>query len=297
MQTLNLTDNQFSHFNAFRVFESAHIKNNKRGLALLEQLQTTLELDAIISKYAMEASKYIDFSGLYFEGNSVKSTLRGSRKGKIERLFNIVIAGEFIGKLTYAMNSPLSSSNVKILEELHNYLQYPLKNAIVYQEALNLAMQDSLTALGNRRYFDEQIKRAMHQANRSHNSVGIIVADLNKFKAVNDTYGHAVGDKVLTHFADALRVSVRDSDSIFRFGGDEFVVLIEDASKESLEVIYHRIHEAVSVDAYLSKYNVGCSLGATFMNRSDTAQSFFERADQDLYRKKMNMSNNLSVVS
>ncbi len=296
MQTLNLLDSQFSEFNAYRVFDTHHVNTNKHGLALLEQLQTTLELDAMLSKFAMEASKYVDFSGLYFESNITSAAIRGSRKGKIERRFTLTAAGEVLGELVYAMNSPLSSTNVNILRELHAYLVHPIKNALAYKQALLLAMQDSLTGLGNRRYFDEQLNRAMHQAKRSHASVGIIVADLNKFKAINDTFGHAVGDKVLQHFADALRVSVRDSDSLFRFGGDEFVVLIEAADEQSLNVIYQRINDAVSLDAYLAKYQVSCSLGATFMLKDDTVHSFFERADKDLYRQKTRLAKNINIV-
>ncbi|REL32479.1 GGDEF domain-containing protein [Thalassotalea euphylliae] len=296
MQTLNLLEQQFSDFNAFRLFESNHLENNQLGLALLEQLQTTLDLNELLNKFAMMASRYVEFSGLSFKAESVEASIRGSRSGKISRHFNLSLNGQHLGRLVYGLNTPLSGSNEKILNELHRYFLNPLNNALTYRTALMLAMQDSLTGLGNRRYFDEQIKRAMHQANRSHNQVGLIVADLNKFKAINDTYGHAVGDKVLVHFADALRVSVRDSDSLFRFGGDEFVVLIECAGKESLEVIYHRIHDAVAADGYLEKYQVSCSLGATFMNRADTEKSFFERADQALYRKKMNMAPRLSLV-
>ncbi|WP_448211217.1 GGDEF domain-containing protein [Colwellia sp. MEBiC06753] len=296
MQTLNLLDHQFSEFNAFRLFESNHLSSNKRGLALLEQLQTTLELDRIIAKFAMEASKYIDFTGLKFQALDAQSTMRGSRKGKFNRQFNLLLAGEILGTLTYELNKKISSSNAKILEELHHYLIHPLNNALTYRRALMLAMQDGLTGLGNRRHFDEQLKRAMHQSLRNHDKVGLIVADLNKFKAINDTFGHAIGDSVLIHFANALRASMRDSDSIFRFGGDEFAVLIESAGKESLEVIYHRIHQAVASDDLLVEYQVTCSLGATFMNKADNAKSFFERADQDLYRRKMNMQAKLSLV-
>ncbi|REL27444.1 GGDEF domain-containing protein [Thalassotalea euphylliae] len=296
MQTLNLLEQQFSNFNAFRLFESNHLESNQRGLALLEQLQTTLDLNELLNKYAMVASKYIEFTGLTFKAESVEATIRGSRQGKIKRQFNLSINGQQLGRLTYSLNAPISGSTEKVMNELHRYLLHPLNNALTYRTALMLAMQDSLTGLGNRRYFDEQLKRAMHQANRSNNKVGLIVADLNKFKVINDTFGHAVGDKVLIHFADALRVSVRDSDSLFRFGGDEFVVLIECAGDESLEVIYHRIHEAVAADGYLEKYQVSCCLGATFMKCGDTEKSFFERADQALYRKKTNAAPLLSLV-
>ncbi|MFD2166022.1 GGDEF domain-containing protein [Thalassotalea euphylliae] len=296
MQTLNLLEQQFSSFNAFRLFESEHIENNKRGIALLEQLQTTLELDALLNKFAMEASKYVNFCGLTFKNEEATVVMRGHREGNFSRHFKLAVEGAALGTLTYNINAKFAGSHSKILEELHTYLLYPLKNALQFKRALAMAMQDSLTGLGNRRYYDEQVKRAMHQAKRQKSQVGLIVADLNKFKAINDTYGHAVGDKVLVNFANALRDSVRDSDSLFRFGGDEFVVLIEAAGKEALEVLYHRIHKAVASNDYLNKYQVTCSLGATFMNNADSEHSFFERADQALYRRKMNMPCNLAIV-
>jgi diguanylate cyclase (GGDEF)-like protein len=136
----------------------------------------------------------------------------------------------------------------------------------------------------------------MHHANRQQRQVGLMVCDLNKFKLINDTYGHHVGDEILKHFADALASSVRDSDSVFRFGGDEFVVIVEDASEHSLFVIEGRIQQALENGPLLSKYKVGCSLGTTFMKRTDNENSFFERADKALYGKKMQHPNSLSIV-
>ena len=294
MQTLNILDNHFSEFNALRVMDSVHVENTKHGLALLEQLQTSLELDKILNMFAMEAAKFVDFSGLYFKNSHLSQSIRGSRKAKSERHFELKIAGELIGILTYAVNSPISLTNYKILNELHQYLLYPLKNAIQYHQAIQLAMQDSLTGLGNRRYFDEQLKRAMHHANRHRSHVGLIVCDLNKFKSINDNYGHQIGDQVLIHFANALRISVRDSDSIFRFGGDEFSIIVESASNQSLAIIENRINHALTQDDLLAKYQVSSSLGMTFMNRADSEQSFFDRADKCLYKNKLSSSQNLS---
>jgi len=296
MQTLNSIDHHFSEFNAFRVFDSVALESNKRGLALLEQLQITLDIEKLLNIFAMEAAKYIDFSGLYFKYGSIRKTVRGSRQGKKERQFDLKINNEFIGVLTYAINTPISMSNFKILNELHQYLLYPLRNAISYSEAMQLARQDALTGLGNRRYFDEQLKRAMHSANRQHTRVGLIVCDLNKFKAINDTHGHKVGDDILIHFANALCASIRDSDSVFRFGGDEFAILVENASDNSLDIIDARLQQAIMNDALLAKYQVTSALGACFMNRADDEHSFFERADQALYRQKMNMPRTLSLV-
>jgi len=296
MQTLNILDNHFSEFNALRALGSSHFENTKHGLALLEQLQTSLELEKILNMFAMEAAKFVDFSGLYFKNGQITQSIRGSRKGKSERQFELKIAGEFIGILTYTINSPISLTNYKILDELHQYLVYPLKNSIQYHQAIQLAMQDALTGLGNRRYFDEQLKRAMHHANRQRSHVGLIICDLDKFKVINDNFGHQVGDKILIHFANALRSSVRDSDSVFRFGGDEFSIIVESASEQSLLVIENRINYALSQDALLAKYQISTSLGMTFMNRDDNEKKLFERADKLLYKNKLSSGRNLSIV-
>lgn len=296
MQSLNLLESQNYEYNAFKIFDSNITDNTQRKLALMEQLQCTLELDKILNIFAMEASKYISFTGLYFTQGDIRTCVRGSKTAKSERQFNLKLHGEFFGVLTYAINTPISLTNYKILEDLHQYLIYPINNAIKYQNAIALAMQDSLTGLANRRYFDEQIKRAMHHANRQKHQVGLMVADLNKFKLINDTYGHHIGDEILKAFANALRVSVRDSDSVFRFGGDEFVIIVEEASNNALQVIEMRIQKAIVEDVLLTKYNVGCSLGYTFMNRADDEKSFFERADKALYQQKSNQPISLTLV-
>ena len=296
MQTLNIFDNQNFELNSFNTFNDTDYNNTSRNFALLEQLQTTLELDKLLNIFAMEASKYIDFSGLYFQNSGLKSIVRGSKPGKSERQFELKINDHFLGLLTYAINTPVSLTNYKKLNELHEHLIYPINNAIQYKKAIDLAMQDGLTSLGNRRYFDEQLKRAMHHANRHQKHIGLIVADLNKFKLVNDTFGHHIGDEILINFGIALKSSTRDSDSVFRFGGDEFAIIVEDAGNESLSVIEKRINEAIKNDILLTKYQVSCSLGSTFMNRADTESSLFKRADKDLYDNKISPSIKLQLV-
>jgi two-component system cell cycle response regulator len=296
MQTLNLVENTHIDFNAFKLFDTSDHKDNYRKLALAEQLQTTLALDVLLNIFAMEAAKFVNFSGLYFKNGDINAAVPNSKSGKKERVYELKLNGNYIGILTYSLNAPISVTNHKILTNLHKLLIHPINNAIMYHNAMKLAMEDSLTGLGNRRQFDQQLKRAMHHANRQKSRIGLIVGDLNKFKTINDTHGHHAGDQVLKQFAEALKLSVRDSDSLFRFGGDEFAVLVEDANERSLELIECRIDKAIEENALLSKYKISCSLGYTYMNRADDEHSFFKRADANLYRVKMNMPNKLSVV-
>jgi diguanylate cyclase (GGDEF)-like protein len=297
MQTLNLLEHHFTDNNTFSsVFNINHDDSFIPGLVLLERLQTTLDVEELLAIFAKEVEKLVDFSGLYFKSQEFSSSIKGSRTAKVERTFELKIDNEFIGVLTYSVNKPISLPKYKILNQLHQHLLYPLRNALNYQMAAKLAMQDGLTNLGNRRYFDKQLTRAMHHANRQQSRVGLILGDLNKFKAINDSYGHQIGDLVLKHVAKAMSVSVRDSDSVFRFGGDEFAIIVENASDNSLHIIESRIKIAIDNDALLAKYQLSCSLGCTFMNRADNEYSVFERADQALYRQKMNMKRHFNVV-
>jgi diguanylate cyclase (GGDEF)-like protein len=305
MQTLNVLENRFSPFNTYSTLSTdvlnaenftSTVFDKNQTLTFMTKLQTTLDLDELLNIFAIEVTRFIDFSGLYFKSPKLNKTLRGSRKAKKERRFDLKIADDFIGTLSYGINGPISLTNYKVLEQLHKCLLHPLKNCIAYSSAMQLAMQDALTGLGNRRYFDEQLKRAMHNANRHHSLVGLVLGDLNKFKAINDNYGHVTGDIVLNGFANVLRTCIRDSDSLFRFGGDEFAIIVENANDTALAIIENRIEQALKTNALLSKYQLGCSVGSTFMNRADNEVSFFERADRNLYSTKMKSATHLSIV-
>jgi len=305
MQTLNVLDNRFSSFNTYSTLATGTLESEdyvediieqRQILSFMKKLQTTIDANELISLLATEAKRYIDFSGLYFKSKKLNQTLRGSRKSKAERCFDLKVDNEFIGTISYGINRPISNAGLKVLEQLHQCLLHPIKNAIAYYSAMQLAMHDGLTGLGNRRYFDEQLKRAMHNANRHHSLVGLVLGDLNKFKIINDTYGHAAGDVVLQEFANILRQCTRDSDSSFRFGGDEFAVIVENANDSALLIIEQRINNALENNPILAKYHLGCSLGSTFMSRADNEISFFERADEILYRNKVQSTANLSIV-
>jgi diguanylate cyclase (GGDEF)-like protein len=305
MQTLNVLDNRFSKFDTYSRLDTEGIItenftqllfDNKQVIAIMNQLQTTLDVDEILAILANEAARYIDFSGLYFKNKQISKTMRGSKIAKKESSFDLKIDDQFIGTLSYGINAPINLTNYRVLEQLHQCFLHPLKNAITYYTAMQLAMQDALTGLGNRRYFDAQLKRAMHNANRHHSLVGLVLGDLNKFKSINDNFGHNTGDQVLKEFASILRQCIRESDSLFRFGGDEFAVIVENANENALTLIEQRVNLALANNVLLSKHQLGCSLGSTLMTSSDNEESFFERADEMLYRSKVQLTTRLSVV-
>ncbi|MGB0937102.1 MAG: GGDEF domain-containing protein [Colwellia sp.] len=268
----------------------------QQGLVLLQQLQMTLDIDKQLKLFSLQAARYLNFSSLYFKSKQINRTLLASKKATKERQFDLKLNNEFIGTLSYGMTDSSNEADCQQINVLHQYLMPPLKNALQYNKAIELAMHDSLTCLGNRRYFDEQLKRAMHNATRQKTTLGLILADLNEFKSINDKHGHLVGDNVLKKFAKIAKKCVRDSDSIFRFGGDEFAILVENADDNALIIIENRLHKALKSNALMSKYNVSSSLGSTYMNSGDNKTSIFNRADSALYQHKATYPCKLKVV-
>ena len=113
MQTLNILESQTPAFNIFNTLTTEVIEYKSEKSSLMQQLQTTLDLNKLLNIFAMEASKYVNFSGLYFKNQSVSVALRGSQKSKNERQFELKLNDEFIGTLSYEANKPINMRDRK----------------------------------------------------------------------------------------------------------------------------------------------------------------------------------------
>lgn len=155
--------------------------------------------------------------------------------------------------------------------------------------------KDPLTGLGNRRYFDESIS-ALTASPGEERSMALLCLDLDDFKEINDTRGHATGDKVLQHVAESLRSHVRANDSIFRIGGDEFVILFKSVPEERVIAVGREIVDRLSAPWELNGEvcQFGASVGISF---SDTPAELLLQADVALYSAKRGGKGQVSVYS
>lgn len=153
-----------------------------------------------------------------------------------------------------------------------------------------LAQYDGLTGLANRRLFDERLGRALARARRSGQRVGVLVLDLNGFKAVNDGLGHPSGDRLLKIIAARLTARLRETDTIARFGGDEFALVIENLARpEYASLVARKVMDAIAPPVLLDerKVEVTASLGvAVSPDDGETADALLEGADRAMYRAK-----------
>jgi diguanylate cyclase (GGDEF)-like protein len=166
--------------------------------------------------------------------------------------------------------------------------RYVVKLQSAEQSLKKHAFLDPLTGLANRLLLMDRFQRAVQHARRSRTQFAVLMVDLNKFKAINDTYGHAAGDTVLITVAQRLVSVVRASDTVARLGGDEFVLIIESLTeREQIVVLGEKLIEMLAQDILLdcgTRVSLGGSIGfAWYPKDGDTLKDILEVADQAMY--------------
>ncbi|MEU7588985.1 diguanylate cyclase [Micromonospora sp. NPDC049230] len=165
-------------------------------------------------------------------------------------------------------------------------------NVRVHEEAQRLSLTDPLTGLWNYRYLRESIRREVERASRFGRMLSVLALDLDRFKDVNDTYGHAAGDTVLAEFARRVRGEIREVDLAFRQGGEEFVLLLPETDARGAAIVAERLGAAIretpiAVEAYAGPVVVTVSVGiAVYPDNGSTGREVLEAADDALYAAK-----------
>ncbi|MET4163284.1 diguanylate cyclase (GGDEF)-like protein [Marinobacterium sp. MBR-111] len=163
---------------------------------------------------------------------------------------------------------------------------------VVLQQALSrFSYEDALTGLNNRRFLDEMLSREVALAHRNHSPLTVMICDIDHFKRLNDTYGHAAGDEVLKSVARLLRTNFRETDIICRFGGEEFVVVMPAATLQDCQDRAEQLRASMASQTFTYGTEmigpVTLSAGISALNpESDTADDLLRRADNALYQAK-----------
>ncbi|WP_165873516.1 GGDEF domain-containing protein [Parasulfuritortus cantonensis] len=204
--------------------------------------------------------------------------------------------------LTQLHDAEHERANLLVLGQGHwpaNELQMAQGMIRVYQNFVALlrdSEKDTLTGLFNRRKLELKLKEIAQQGwgrRQRDKALGdyLAIMDLDRFKAVNDNHGHLIGDEVLLVFANLLRRAVRDSDLIFRYGGEEFVALLQEAPNDAIEEILERVRQTVEEHAFPVVGRVTVSIGFARMDDRTSPLEALEQADQALYYAKDNGRN------
>jgi diguanylate cyclase (GGDEF)-like protein len=195
-----------------------------------------------------------------------------------------------------------TQDEARVVELVCSSLATALANAIDYHDATRQTLIDDLTRLYNVRYLYQTLEGEIRRARRYSSAVSVVFMDLDGFKMVNDAYGHRAGSATLTEVAQVITRSVRDSDFVARYGGDEFVLMLpETPAKRALQMAErvrqrieaHRFKGGVGADIYLT-----ASFGvASFPEHATQAEKLIELADAAMYEAKQRDKNNVRLAA
>ncbi len=193
------------------------------------------------------------------------------------------------------------------LEELMLRLRRVLKERELTEERIRmmeklqkLAITDGLTKLYNSRSFYSQLELEVDRFNRYQHPLSLLLLDIDHFKEYNDAYGHLEGDKVLVRFSQIIKSCLRANDSAYRYGGEEFMVLLPETGGERAKTVAQRIRKTLEIEKFIpgsgKEVQITISIGVTQYFRKEELSTFIQRADKAMYLSKQNGRNKVSVM-
>ena len=182
-----------------------------------------------------------------------------------------------------------------------NKLEVLKKINFMYTQTRHMSVTDALTGLYNRRYFENIFEREFLRAQRYDNNLTVAILDIDFFKKINDTHGHLCGDHILREVAYLILNALRKTDIVFRFGGEEFIIILTETSLEKAQIPLERIRQLI--EEYQFYYNenvikVSVSIGAEELHKNIlTPEQLIQNADTALYTAKKQGRNQLVISS
>jgi len=249
----------------------------------LRRKNLNIDPSAHKGKHSIKLAEYVAKIGKLTSISSVPISTKGNLQG-------FIITGSYD-------SLKFSADDIELLAAIGNELGVGIENATLIQRTRELSVTDELTGLYNRRHFYEVLETEIYRAKRYGRPFCLAVLDLDKFKEYNDKYGHTVGDGVLKVFASMLVSALRKTDMAFRYGGDEFTIVLPGTDARRAMQIVERVRSkwfSVPKPQYLTGFSAGI---AYVPNDAETADGLVFLADTALYHSKRIGGNKCTLVS
>lgn len=202
-----------------------------------------------------------------------------------------------VGVLRVGGQAAYTRDDLRLLESLASLASLAMDNCVLFHQVQQSALRDNLTGLITHKAFQDQFEASILEASRYHQKLSIIVADIDHFKSINDTYGHQAGDQVLQGFAHVMDRNVRPVDIIARTGGEEFcILLLQTDHREAAQIAEQIRQDLMQQFFYVGSKSIAItgSFGvATFPDEATSGQQLMREADQRLYKAKSSGRNNV----
>lgn len=263
-------------------------------------LQTTLQVEELMDLFSVHLQPSVPHDSYVFTDESNELEWRAGKAGRHICSYNLMLENDLLGELCLTRGKRFSDLELATIEAYLCRLLYPLRNALLYRQALQSAYVDPLTNTRNRGALLGSFRREWELARRHSSPLSVIMLDIDHFKAVNDTHGHDAGDAALKAVAATIKDCVRASDIVFRYGGEEFVILLSNTSEEGAAQLAERIrvvleNSYVSVSARVT-LRITASLGVATLKSDETQEALLKRADHAMYQAKRGGRNLVEVA-
>ncbi len=258
---------------------------------LTRRLSTTLSLEVQLGILAEELEQLVPFDALNYRHSIARQDFVFSTGmgGPHRCEYRLGLEGMDYGTLALYRRRKFSEEELQGVEMIIGAVICHLRNACQFIAIEQASLTDSLTGIANKRAMSDALQRSGLLADRYGDNYSLILCDLDHFKAVNDSYGHVVGDHLLKTAASALEQSLRTSDSVYRFGGEEFAILLPHTDEKSARDVADRIRNAIAgirIDCGDRSVSVTASCGVAMHLKDETPDQWLARADEALYRAK-----------
>ncbi|MEM7252101.1 MAG: GGDEF domain-containing protein [Pseudomonadota bacterium] len=262
-------------------------------LQLTQALQRSLHLDELLGQFAESVADAVPFESLSYADANGEPRFESAPISANRCRCDLELQGELLGSVVFSRQAPFSDTDVDDLERSLAHLVYPLRNALAFERVLSESAHDPLTGLGNRGSLDRTLQREVATVDRHGEPLTLIMFDIDHFKQVNDQHGHPAGDRILKWAAQCIRECIRNCDMAFRFGGEEFVIILSKTQLRGASLLAERLRRRMEqTPAPLSDepngptIQVTASFGVAEFSAGDDAAELLARADSALYAAK-----------
>ncbi|MHA3737396.1 GGDEF domain-containing protein [Pseudomonas sp. Eth.TT006] len=263
------------------------------------QLQTSLEPQRILGLFFREVQRLVPLDALNYVHSASDLRLEFGARGHHSVSYSLSHEGEHLGELVFRRNQRFSERDLGNLESLLSALLFPMRNALLYRAATQSALRDPLTGTGNRVAMEQTLQREIDMSRRHLQPLSVLMLDIDHFKRVNDSHGHSAGDDVLKAVAASIKGQLRNVDMVFRYGGEEFLILLSNTSREAAAMVGERLRHAAQTTEYFADgqlIDLTVSLGCSTLLPGESADSLLRRADSALYVAKREGRNRLAMA-
>ncbi len=261
-------------------------------------LHSHLDIETLLREFSRCTASCVSHSGVRYAAPDRSLEVRVGREAHHHCRYRFEFEGDDLGEITVMRGKRFAQRETLRLDHSMRLLLSPLCNALRYWRAIQASYTDPLTDVYNRSFMDEALHREAALAHRHGSALSILVLDIDGFKLINDSRGHAAGDEALRRVAKTIGACLRATDLVARYGGDEFLVILSNtalAGARTLSKLIRRQLETSDADLPPTAQHPAVSIGIAALQPNESQHELFHRADRALYRAKRRGGDRVSV--